>query len=258
MVAATADEGSCLVPLRASDVSLLRLILVPHAGAGASAFRGWEKDIPPTIDLFTVQLPGRERRFTEPSYRRIEPLVDALAHCVEPLLDRPFMLFGHSMGVIIALELAHEVLTRNGREPVAFVASGYPGPRALQTGEIPLYLRSDAALLQELRRMGGTPAAVFESPDLLELYLPVVRADLEICETWAPRFAAPLNCPIIAVAGRDDESVNDKQLEAWRYESSGPFEALRLPGGHFYALPVRATLIEILVSRGLALVNGRA
>jgi medium-chain acyl-[acyl-carrier-protein] hydrolase len=183
----------------------------------------------------------------------MEPLVDALAQEMAPLLAIPFMLFGHSMGALVAFELAHCLRAHSRGEPVALVVSAYPGPRAERTRAMPLHLLSDAALVEELRRFGGTPADVLESSDLLELCLPVVRADFEVCETYAPRAAPPLTCPIIALAGKEDTTVTDEHLQAWRQESNGPFEMRRLPGQHFYLTTRRDALIPVLVSRAQAL-----
>jgi medium-chain acyl-[acyl-carrier-protein] hydrolase len=227
----------------------VRIFLLPHAGGGASAFRGWSAAFPRYVELCAVQLPGRESRFMEPPFRRIHPLVEALADAIVPLLDRPFMVFGHSMGAILAYELVCCLHTRFGREPIDLIVSGHAAPRVFRRRDPPIHRLSDAELVDVLRSFGGTPQGVLASPDLLEAQLPTVRADFEAYESWTPVADAMVTCPILAISGRDDTFVTDKALEAWRYETTGPFDFLRLPGDHFYTGASRRLLFSLILAR---------
>ena len=239
----------CFIPLKRAATPRLRLFMLPHAGGGPSVFAEWSSSLP-DIEYFAAQLPGRGARFQEPPLRRIEPLLEELTASVTPLLNRPFLLFGHSFGAMVAFDLAHQVRSRTGLEPVALVASGCAAPSCGRRGGPLRHLASDAELTTDLRRMGGTPPDVLGNADLMELYLPALRADFEILETRTAPERKPLTCPVIAVAGAHDDTVSDRELNAWRSVSSGPFEAQRFAGGHFYPPAAAAELIAFIVSRG--------
>jgi medium-chain acyl-[acyl-carrier-protein] hydrolase len=227
----------------------LRLFLFSHAGGGTNSWRGFREGLPPAIELCAVRLPGREERLSEPPFRRMEPLVDALSVALTAVLDRPFAFFGHSMGALVALALARRLRDQAAPLPVDFVASGYSAPSAIRRRPRPLYQLPRAELIAELRLMGGTPPQVLDEPDLLDLLLPTLRADLEVSETWAAPGAPPLPTPILAAAGTEDASVSDEGLEAWRYETSQRFAWERFTGDHFYSLPGQRALLHQLTVR---------
>ena len=224
----------CVIPLSLSQDPSLSLVLLPHAGGGAGVYREW-KGFPSNIELYAVQLPGRESRFTERPFRRMEPLVEELTLALEPMCRRPLALFGHSMGAAVAFDLACSLRERLACDPLYVFVSGYPAPRTVVRRVPPTYALSDADFVDELRRL-GTSAEVLSMPDVLQTMLPTVRADFEVIETWVPLRRRPLECALVALRGCDDPSVEDEALEAWRYETTGPFEMVRLPGDHFYHL----------------------
>jgi surfactin synthase thioesterase subunit len=179
-----------------------------------------------------VQLPGRENRLAEPSYRRLQPLVQAVADGLTPNLDGPFALFGHSMGALVSFELARE-LRRRGRFPACLLLSSFRAPH-LPDPDPPIYHLPDAEFIQELVDLGGTPPEVLENAELMELVLPRLRADLEVCDTYSYAPEAPLACPITVFGGVDDQEVHPEELEGWREHTSGAFHLRLYAGGHFY------------------------
>ena len=228
---------------------IVRLFLLPHAGGGASAFRNWKGEFPSHIELCALQLPGRESRFKEPPLRSMRELVYSVSSAIIPLLDRPYAVFGHSMGAIVAFELVRDLVSRANPAPLDLIVSGHGGPGALQRRARPIHRLPDAALIERIRQLGGTPQAVLDDPDLLETQLPTIRADFEAYETWVPTADTRIGCPILAVSGEDDASVSTEALEAWRNVTSGPCECRRLPGAHFYTSAGHTLLFRLLAAR---------
>ncbi len=211
----------------------LRLLCFPYAGGGALAYRSWTTQMPPEVDVLPVQLPGRERRLREKPYTRLGPLVEAAARALVPHLDRPFAIFGHSMGALIGYEVAQWLRREQGLEPVHLLVSAR---RSLSLPPDPddYYKLSDPELTEQLREMNGTPAEVLEHPELMELMLPLLRADFELNDTHQPVAHPPLECPVTAFGGLEDEDVSREELEAWRAVTAGPFQLRMFAGDHFY------------------------
>jgi medium-chain acyl-[acyl-carrier-protein] hydrolase len=221
------------------------LFCLPHAGGGASAFRGWADALPADVEVCPVQLPGRENRLAEPAFDRLEPLVQALADVADPWLDLPFAIFGHSNGALIGFELARLLRARGRPGPLHLFASGrrapdLPADRGL-THQLP-----EEEFLSTLQELGGLPPALLEHRELLELLVPALRADTAIHETYVFAEEAPLACPITAYGGLSDPRVAREQLEAWGRHTSGGFVARIFPGGHFYLQDDRPTVLRSL------------
>jgi medium-chain acyl-[acyl-carrier-protein] hydrolase len=220
----------------------VRLFCLPHAGGGTAAYAALARRVAEGIDIRPVRLPGRETRLREPPYRRIEPLVAAAVGALEPLLDRPFALFGHSLGALLAFELAHRLREEGGPEPAHLFVSGRRAPQ-VPDPEPPISQLPDERLVAELRRRyDGIPQAVVETPELLELFLPILRADCELLDTYAYAVREPLDVPISAFTGADDRRVGPGDLAGWARHTTGAFRARALPGGHFYFQGAEETL----------------
>ena len=207
----------------------LRLFCFPYAGGGASAFRGWQRFLPAGAALCPARLPGRETRVNEPAFDSMERLIPALAEAIAPHLDRPFALFGHSLGAAIAFELARALAAR----PVCLFVSGARAPQ-LRQGRVPAPAPSDEELIDELRRLDGVPKQLLEHRELIGLTLPALRADTAVYRNYAYREGPPLACPIRAYGGDDDARVTRQDLEGWGAQTAASFQAEMLPGGHFF------------------------
>lgn len=235
----------------------VRLFCLPYAGSGAAVYRPWLMHLPTTIELHVVQLPGRETRLREQPYRRMQLLIEALAPAIEQLLDRPYILFGHSMGALIAFELTRALRRRGGSQPDCLLVSGRRGPQ-LADPDSPLHQLSDAQFVRAMvQRYNGIPRVILEDIELLRLFLPTLRADLELIETYRYSDEPPLECPIAAFGGHSDERASLAELEAWLNHSSRPFSARQFPGGHFYLQEERAKLIASIVET-FGAVSGRS
>lgn len=225
------------------DAGGTRLICLPYAGGGTAIFRDWPAALP-GIAVCPARLPGREARFVDPAFTRIEPLVDALADALAPWTDRAYALFGHSMGAIVAFELARRMRDRGLPAPRRLFAAGRQAPH-IPEPEPMCHELPDAALATELRSRYGSTTA-FEHPELVELMLPTLRADCAICETYRHVDGEPLNCPIHVFGGTDDATVSADDLDAWRAHTSGPFTSERIDGDHFFIDTNPAPLLDAI------------
>jgi surfactin synthase thioesterase subunit len=226
-----------------------RLFCFAHAGGGPAFFRMWSAAFAPEIDVVPVQLPGREARLDETPYRSLDRAVGPVCAALEPYLDRPYALFGHSTGSLVAFEVARRLSAGGQLGPSAVIVSGRRGPGVPSRRPI-LHRLPDAEFLAEVVRLGGMPDEIVTAPDLLELVLPVLRADYELSETYHRLPGAGLTCPVAAYMGAADPEVDHEGLRGWRRETSGQFVGRVFPGDHFYlkgARPdvMRAILIDL-------------
>ncbi|ASC71013.1 Linear gramicidin dehydrogenase LgrE [Halomicronema hongdechloris C2206] len=210
----------------------LRLFCFPYAGGGALTFRGWEAHLPATVELCPIELPGRGMRLREPPFDRLAPLAEAIVEALLPCLDKPFAFFGHSMGALLSFEVARR-LRRLQRQPGQLFISGRRAPQ-WPDPDPPIHALPEAEFIAELRRLNGTPAAVLENRELMQLLLPTLRADFAVLETYGYEPAPPLNCPIAAFGGLQDPDVTCEMLEAWRQQTCSGFSLQMLPGDHFF------------------------
>jgi medium-chain acyl-[acyl-carrier-protein] hydrolase len=210
-----------------------RLLCFPHAVGGASVYRRWGMTFPDDLEIIAVQTPGREDRLSETPFDRLEPLLDHLAEAAMPFLTGTrFALFGHSLGALAAFEFAR-LLSGQRLSPVTLFVSGRRAPH-LPSAKPPFHLTPDSTLLAELRRLGATPQAVMDDPELRKLILRLMRADYALFETYEYRSGPPLDVPIVAYGGEADPEASAQELEAWRAQTRAGFARYSFPGGHFY------------------------
>ena len=196
-------------------------------------YRDWI-DVAPGLDVVGVRYPGRETLMQQPPLKNLRKLVATLSTVIEPLLDRPFAFFGHSMGSWVAFELTRH-LRRNGANlPEALFLSARRAPH-IPERYTPLHELDDDAIVDGIQqRYGGIPDEVRAEPELLALMVPTLRADLQVLESHDHQHEAPLECPIHAYGGADDDQVSDADLDAWAEHTSGQFSRRTFPGTHFF------------------------
>lgn len=209
-----------------------RVLCFSAAGAGASVFRNLAAHVPDHIEVLPVQLPGRETRRRERALTDVHDIVEHVAEAVEPLLDRPFTLMGHSLGGLLAYELASE-LSRFGQAPERLIVLATPAPHLPRTRPT-VHDRGEQALRDYLVRMSGTPGAVLEKRWLFDMYAPVLMADLQVFETYVHGKQAPLPCPITCWAGADDPHVAVGHMEPWAQHTTAECEVGTWSGNHFF------------------------
>ena len=213
----------------------MRLFCLPHAGSGSAAFYRWKRELSSTVDVCPILLPGRETRVRENSLLDAVALVQELLVSTRQFLDLPFAFFGHSMGSLLAYEWAVQLAENNLPAPLCLFVSGRDSVH-LPLPYPDIHRLSDEAFVGELqRRYGGTPDNLLADAELRELFLPILRADLSLVETYRRGPKIMLNCPILACAGFDDGSVSSVGLEAWRTLTTGNFSTRRFIGDHFYS-----------------------
>ena len=231
--------GRWLAYYRQLPESRVRLFCLPYAGGGASAYRSWQGIMPADVEVCPVQPPGREQRIREAAISSIERLIEAIDAALGPMLDRPFVLFGYSMGATVAFEWAHRLRMEHGTEPQLLIVAARAAPQLPPT-EPRMYDLPDDEFKERLRDLSGTRDGVLENEELMELVLPLLRADFEIHDTYRPTTRPPLTCPIVVFGGREDDTVPEESLRLWSAVSDGPFDLHLLPGDHFGLLESRA------------------
>jgi surfactin synthase thioesterase subunit len=214
------------------------MFCLPYAGGGASAYVPWRRQ-PGPLDIQPVRLPGREGRGSEPPVRRMDVLVPPLADGLWPHLGCRFALFGHSMGALIAVELARQ-LSEAGRPPTCLIVSGRADPGSNQLRYTPQM--PDAELIRFLLNLGGMPAQIAGNAEAMALFLPTIRADLELCATYRYSPEPGLSCPILVLYGQDEDRRADHRQQ-WR-ELSSDIRVRGFPGGHFF--PFAESRAEVL------------
>jgi medium-chain acyl-[acyl-carrier-protein] hydrolase len=228
--------------------SNLRLFCFPYAGGGDSIFRKWPKRLSGGIEVCPVELPGRGARIMEPPFTELVPLVCAASLALAPHLDKPFAFFGHSMGALICFELARQLRRDYNLQPVHLFVSGRCSPQTRKDptpADLP-----DSEFLETLRHSNGTPREVLENSELMELVLPIVRADFAVCKSYTYAPEPPFDFPITAFGGLEDQSVNRDCIEGWREHTTNSFVVRMLPGDHFFLNTLKSPLLEA-ISKGL-------
>jgi surfactin synthase thioesterase subunit len=230
----------------------VHLICLPFAGAGASFYRPWRKLGVPGVEVHPVQLPGRERLIDRPPYTDVHEAVDGLLPDVRALRpDGPVAVFGHSLGAVLAFELVRR-LEEAGEPPAHLVVSGSPAPGSHReqraTG------LSDDEFLAAVERFAGFRHEVLDDPEMRELILPALRADVAMHEAYRPRTAAPIGVPVTALRGTGDALVTAAETDAWAAATTAGFDRADLPGGHMYLTEAGAAVLTLVATA----VAGRA
>lgn len=230
---------------------LLRVICFPHVGAGAAVFNPWLDLMPSGAELCAIRLPGRENRNREPLVDDWRALFDSLEPELAPLLDRPFMVLGHSSGSVLAYEFARRLHAAGGPVPAMVVLSSAPAPSARFIDD-PLHLLPRSELIRRVIAYGGMTEAVLADPALMEIFEPILRADYSVIERLEYSPGPPLDTPITVIGGRHDTFVDFPSLAAWREESTREFSLHLIDAGHYIlaeAGPLVGDLARRLVER---------
>lgn len=232
----------------------IRLLCFPHAGGAASAFRSWGKELPPEVEVCAVQLPGRETRLLEEPFRGLAPLVDAVCRDLGELFEQPFALFGHSLGGLIAFELARRLARQRGILPARLFVSAFRAPH-LPNRLGPFAHLADDAFAGAMQALGTIPREVLDDAELREIVLPILRADFTLAESYRFDDPATLGCDISVLGGTEDALVLPEELMAWSRHTRGRCDTRLFPGGHFYLDTARASVMQTI---GPALITGAA
>ncbi|MDQ0273728.1 thioesterase II family protein [Cytobacillus purgationiresistens] len=227
--------------------SKIRILFFPYACGGASIYRNWQKFFPFDIDVIPIQLPGRENRITEKPYTNIDELTTDLVDILNPLYDKPIAFFGHSMGSLISYELSVK-LQQFGIKPVHLFVSAHLAPHK-SNHDTRDHLLSDDQLINRLRELSFTPEPVLQNKDLMNLLLPVIRADFSMCENYNFINRPALRCPITVFGGTRDKEVSTNELDEWKYLTNDSFSKVVIDGDHFFVHNHASTITTNIIER---------
>ncbi|MER5466550.1 alpha/beta fold hydrolase [Streptomyces sp. NPDC002668] len=209
----------------------VRLVCLPHAGGSASFYFPLARALSPKIEVLAVQYPGRQDRHAEPCVQNIEDMADRIAEALGPWTDRPYALFGHSMGAMVGFEVARR-MEASGKGPLELFVSGRQAP-SRDRGE-QWHPRTDEEVVAEIRALEGTGESLLDDPEVLRMILPALRADYGAVQRYRYRPGPALECPVTAITGDRDPKATVDAVRAWQDHTRGGFCLRVLPGGHFY------------------------
>jgi surfactin synthase thioesterase subunit len=221
-----------------------RLICFPHAGGSANFYLPFSRALSGDVDVVAVQYPGRQDRLTEPGAASIAELVGQIFEALRQHVDHPVALFGHSMGAIVAFEVARRLEAELGVVPVRLFASGRRAPSRYREENI--HRLDDKDLLVELRSLSGTGGRVLDNEEIMGMALPAIRADYRLIETYRFQRGVQLSCPVSVLLGDADPLVTLSEANAWRSHTTGKFESHVFPGGHFYLDGQRDQVLAVI------------
>jgi len=225
----------------------LRLFCLPHAGGNAWSFHRWRPRMPDEMEVCGVQLPGHGDRIRETPLEDFPAVLESLAEALRAEIKQPYALFGHSLGALLAFELARLFRHDPGIEPSHLFVSGHNAPRVPDDLEDVSSL-DDAALIESVRRLNCTPEEALRDDELMQLMLPVIRADFAVRESYVYEDAEPLTCPLTALGGLWDPRTDAEGLEAWREHTVGPFAVRQFPGDHFFAFSEEGLVVQTIAA----------
>jgi surfactin synthase thioesterase subunit len=223
----------------------LRLLCFPFAGGGAQSFRPWLAQLPSGVELCAAQLPGREMRLRETPFSDVRVLVRAMLPELMTHTDKPFVLYGHSMGALIAYETARLMQEEHAISPVRLIVSGRVAPH-FALARPPINKLPQDQFIAGLKRLNGTPREILEDNDLINLIGPMLRADLAIHEEYVHEPGPRLACDIVAFGGLCDTEAGRGGLNAWQDMTAGPVTLRMLPGDHFFIQTAQSLFLRML------------
>ncbi|MFH8349515.1 alpha/beta fold hydrolase [Streptomyces sp. NPDC018045] len=211
----------------------LTLYCLPYAGASARIYEPWAAKLPPTVTVRPLELPGRGARWTDPPARELGALLTDLAGAMDEARQAPYAVFGHSFGGILAYELTRHLLAHGFPAPRRLLVSACLAPHDATPAETNHDL-PDAELTARLRALRGTPEELLSNPELMELYLPVIRADYTILDHYRAPAADPLDCPVSVFCGADDREADRAAADAWTKYTHAAVTVEEIDGDHFF------------------------
>ncbi len=243
MSVSTADDGLWCRRFHPAPEAAHRLVCFPHAGGSASYYLPVATALSPRVDVVAVQYPGRQDRRNEPLIDDIGALADQVYGALRGWDDRPLTFFGHSMGAVVAFEVARR-FERDGGGPVRLFASGRRAPSRYRDENV--HQRGDDGIIAEVKAMSGTDDRVLGDDELIRMILPALRGDYKAVETYRCEPGATVACPVTALVGDSDPKTSVDEAEDWQKHTTAGFRLHVLPGGHFYLNSRAADVLKIL------------
>ena len=236
---------NCVTCLYPNPHASVRLFCFPYAGGSSLIFRPWLTSLPTTVEVCPIELPGRGIQMRLTPFSRLQPLIETLASALLPYLDKPFAFFGHSLGGLVSFELARQLRREHNLSPVHLFVSATRAPQ-IPSPKPPIHALPDTEFKEELHRLNGTPDSVLQNTELMQLLIPILRADFAVLETYVYPQESPLECPITAFGGLQDEEVSLQELKAWRSHTIAGYKLQMFPGDHFFIQSEQPLLLQTL------------
>ncbi|MGK5440467.1 thioesterase II family protein [Micromonospora sp. URMC 105] len=250
----SADPALWLRRFHPAAEDAVRLVCLPHAGGSASFFFPMSRALAPRVQVLAVQYPGRQDRRREDNVADLHLLADQVFAALAATPQRPLALFGHSLGAVLAYEVALRMREAGLPDPVRLFASARRAPSRYRDERV--HRLGDADIIEQLRRLSGTHADTLADPDLIQLILPAVRSDYRAIETYRHRPEAVLDCPVTVLTGADDPVVSADEAADWRRHTTGEIDVHTFPGGHFFLVDHAPAVTELLARSLTATVAG--
>ncbi len=239
-------KSEWIIPFQPLSKPQLRLFCFANAGGSPAQFRTWQGQLPEDVEVCPIQLPGQGSRFREQPHTRVSSLIENLMEAITPSLDVPYAFWGYSMGSIIAFELARSLKASGYAAPTQLYIAARRAPHVTPR-DTPIHALPETAFIEAIQtRYNGIPAAVLQEPDLLALFLPVLRANFELIETHDYQSEDLLDCPVLAFGGLSDPTVNSAEINAWGELTHNTFQYFMFPGDHFFVQNHQPAILQIL------------
>lgn len=227
----------------------IRMFCFPYAGAGGSIFKNWSFSTHKNVGVYPIQYPGRENRLFEPPINNMDVLISEICKQIKNYLDRPYILFGHSLGAKVAFHVAVEMQKSYCCAPGYLVVAGAQAPHIPETN--PIYNLNDDYIINELRRLGGTPDKILDNKDIMKIFLPTIRADYTLSDNFIYEEKYILECPILAIAGKDDSEASENEVYEWKNYTKTSYTYKAISGGHFFISTHESELLELIAANVL-------
>ena len=211
----------------------IRIICFPYAGGSSATYMQWKNELPKNVELVIIQAPGKGARMFEPLHHSMSELIDDLLQHISPVLEKPYVLLGHSLGSRVAFELMVKLQERGSPLPEHFFALGSRGPHIYSEEEIS-YKLPDAEFIEHIKTLNGTPQEILDNQEMMKFLMPILRADFKISETYTYKGTATFDIPLSVLGGIEDKAVSLYQLQSWKGFFSKPMDLHQLAGDHFF------------------------
>ncbi|MBS0271692.1 MAG: thioesterase [Proteobacteria bacterium] len=240
-----ANDQNWYLEYKKNSNAALRLFCFHHSGGGASTYHPWIEYLSPHIEMIAIQLPGRENRFTEPLNSDLNYIITQLSKNFDHYKNKPFIVFGHSLGGLLSYEFIKAIYQAYSLYPCHIVVSAAKAPHMPYRRKI-LSQLDDKLLKEELKAYNGIDESIQNEPELLDLFLPIIRSDFSIIENYSFRGSASFPCDILAFSGIEDHAVNEEEILGWSVYTTGKFKHMPFSGRHFFIKDHQKEIIKII------------
>jgi len=225
----------------------ITLLCFPFAGGSSNSFRSWAGILPPSVELWAIELPGHGSRLSEPLVENIEDLIAPLSEGIVESFEKPFAIFGHSMGALLGFEVALYLQNQYQKIAEHVFLSGHGAP-GTSRHEPEIHHLPKPEFIAKIKEYNGTPQEVLENEELMDLMFPILKADFKLCETYKHQNSDQLRTPITALGGIQDPSITRHDMEQWANFTSSSFNVRFFPGDHFYLLHQKINLLKAILT----------